>query len=41
MNTAVVQSKITYINGQEGVLRYRGYPIQQLVKKSKKPMDRV
>lgn len=34
MNTAVIQSKITYINGQEGVLRYRGYPIQQLVKKS-------
>jgi citrate synthase len=34
LNTAVVQSKITYINGQEGVLRYRGYPIQQLVKRS-------
>ncbi|KAI1503319.1 peroxysomal citrate synthase [Biscogniauxia marginata] len=34
MNTAVVQSKITYINGQDGVLRYRGYPIEQLVKKS-------
>ena len=33
-NTAVVQSKITYINGLEGVLRYRGYPIQQLVEKS-------
>lgn len=34
MNTAVIESKITYINGLEGVLRYRGYPIQQLVKKS-------
>ncbi|KAI1333566.1 citrate synthase-like protein [Xylariaceae sp. FL0016] len=34
MNTAVVQSKITYINGQDGILRYRGYPIEQLVKKS-------
>lgn len=34
MNTAVVQSKITYINGQDGVLRYRGYPIEQLVEKS-------
>ncbi|KPM36215.1 Citrate synthase [Neonectria ditissima] len=34
MNTAVVQSKITYINGQDGILRYRGYPIQQLVHKS-------
>lgn len=34
MNTAVVQSKITYINGLEGILRYRGYPIEQLVQKS-------
>lgn len=34
MNTAVVQSNITYINGQEGILRYRGYPIEQLVHKS-------
>ncbi|KAI3336960.1 citrate synthase-like protein [Xylariaceae sp. AK1471] len=34
MNTAVVESKITYINGQDGILRYRGYPIEQLVKKS-------
>lgn len=34
MNTAVIQSRITYINGQDGILRYRGYPIQQLVKKS-------
>ncbi|PSR99247.1 citrate synthase-like protein [Coniella lustricola] len=34
MNTAVVQSRITYINGQDGILRYRGYPIQQLVDRS-------
>ncbi|CAG9983313.1 unnamed protein product [Clonostachys byssicola] len=34
MNTAVIQSKITYINGQDGILRYRGYPIQDLVHKS-------
>lgn len=34
MNTAVVQSRITYINGQDGILRYRGYPIEQLVQKS-------
>ncbi|KAG5929745.1 hypothetical protein E4U42_004672 [Claviceps africana] len=34
MNTAVVQSKITYINGQDGILRYRGYPIEQVVAKS-------
>ncbi|KAH9891439.1 peroxysomal citrate synthase [Xylariomycetidae sp. FL2044] len=34
MNTAVVESKITYINGQDGILRYRGYPIEQLVNRS-------
>lgn len=34
MNTAVIQSRITYINGLEGILRYRGYPIEQLVKRS-------
>ncbi|KAK2074060.1 hypothetical protein P8C59_008297 [Phyllachora maydis] len=34
MNTAVVQSRITYINGLDGVLRYRGYPIQELVDRS-------
>ncbi|PWN53241.1 citrate synthase family member [Violaceomyces palustris] len=34
MNTAVVRSTITYINGEEGVLRYRGYPIQDLAKRS-------
>ncbi|KIH91039.1 citrate synthase [Sporothrix brasiliensis 5110] len=34
MNTAVVQSRITFINGQEGVLRYRGYPIEQVVARS-------
>ncbi|CAG8504071.1 9501_t:CDS:2 [Paraglomus brasilianum] len=33
-NTAVAQSKITYINGDAGVLRYRGYPIEQLAEKS-------
>jgi citrate synthase len=34
MNTAVIESKITYINGLDGILRYRGYPIEQLVAKS-------
>ncbi|CAB4442621.1 unnamed protein product [Rhizophagus irregularis] len=34
INTAVAQSKITYINGDTGVLRYRGYPIEQLAEKS-------
>ncbi|KAF4613617.1 hypothetical protein D9613_007744 [Agrocybe pediades] len=30
LNTAVIQSQITYIDGEAGVLRYRGYPIEQL-----------
>src|SRR5262252_3412307 len=29
-STASCESKITYIDGDEGVLLYRGYPIQQL-----------
>jgi len=29
-NTAVTKSEITFLNGEEGVLRYRGYPIEQL-----------
>jgi citrate synthase len=30
VNTASTRSAITYIDGDEGVLRYRGYPIEQL-----------
>ncbi|KAF9007601.1 peroxysomal citrate synthase [Cyathus striatus] len=30
LNTAVMRSEITYIDGDAGVLRYRGYPIEQL-----------
>jgi citrate synthase len=30
MNTASCQSAITYIDGDVGILRYRGYPIEQL-----------
>ena len=30
MNTASVKSKITYIDGDAGILEYRGYPIDQL-----------
>ncbi|MCG2799717.1 MAG: citrate synthase [Cellulomonas sp.] len=30
MNTASCESKITYIDGDTGILRYRGYPIEQL-----------
>ncbi|HWW46789.1 MAG TPA: citrate synthase [Xanthobacteraceae bacterium] len=32
-STASCQSKITYIDGDEGVLLYRGYPIEQLAQK--------
>ena len=34
MNTASCESKITYIDGDEGILRYRGYPIEQLAEHS-------
>lgn len=34
MNTAVIQSTITFIDGEKGILRYRGYPIEQLAEKS-------
>src|SRR3989449_2297984 len=30
MNTASCRSAITYIDGDKGILRYRGYPIEQL-----------
>jgi len=34
MNTASCRSAITYIDGDRGILRYRGYPIEQLAEKS-------
>ncbi len=34
MNTASTTSAITYIDGDQGILRYRGYPIDQLAKNS-------
>src|ERR1700723_4820831 len=34
MATASTESKITYIDGDEGVLLYRGYPVEQLAEKS-------
>ncbi|MDQ5854767.1 MAG: citrate synthase [Actinomycetota bacterium] len=34
VNTAACTSEITYIDGDEGVLRYRGYPIGQLAEHS-------
>ncbi len=33
-NTASTKSTITYIDGANGILRYRGYPIEQLAEKS-------
>jgi len=34
MNTASCKSTITYIDGDRGILEYRGYPIEQLAEKS-------
>ncbi|KAJ1562634.1 hypothetical protein HK096_006583, partial [Nowakowskiella sp. JEL0078] len=34
LNTAVARSKICEIDGDKGILRYRGYPIEELAEKS-------
>lgn len=34
VNTASCKSAVTYIDGDAGILRYRGYPIEQLAEKS-------
>src|SRR5262245_35393438 len=34
LNTASCKSTITFIDGDKGILRYRGYPIEQLAEKS-------
>jgi citrate synthase len=34
INTAACKSKITYIDGDKGILRYRGYPIEELAEHS-------
>ena len=34
MNTAACRSTITYIDGDRGILRYRGYPIEQIADKA-------
>ncbi|PZM81764.1 MAG: citrate (Si)-synthase [Candidatus Melainabacteria bacterium] len=34
MSTAACRSAITFIDGDKGILRYRGYPIEQLAEKS-------
>lgn len=34
VNTSAVKSAISFIDGDKGILRYRGYPIEQLAEKS-------
>src|SRR6202049_3590215 len=34
MNTANCRSAITYIDGDKGILLYRGYPVEQLAENS-------
>ena len=34
LNTASVRSAVTFIDGDRGILRYRGYPIEQLAERS-------
>ncbi|WP_173260631.1 citrate synthase [Streptomyces pacificus] len=36
-NTAAYKSAITYLDGEQGILRYRGYPIEQLAERSSFP----
>lgn len=39
MNTASVKSRITFIDGEKGILRYRGYPIEELAEHSTSFME--
>src|SRR6266478_916236 len=34
VNTALCKSKVTFIDGDTGILRYRGYPIEELAERS-------
>ena len=34
VNTASCRSAVTFIDGEKGILEYRGYPIEQLAEKS-------
>jgi len=34
VNTGALRSAITFIDGEKGILRYRGFPIEQLAEKS-------
>lgn len=33
-NTSAVISRISYIDGDKGILRYRGYPIEELAERA-------
>ena len=33
-NTGAIKSAITFLDGEQGILKYRGYPIEQLAEKS-------
>jgi citrate synthase len=35
MNTASTKSAITFLDGEKGILRYRGYPIEQIAEQSR------
>ena len=37
VNTATCKSRITFIDGDKGILRYRGYPIEELAEKIQFP----
>ncbi|MEE9566675.1 MAG: citrate/2-methylcitrate synthase, partial [Desulfobacteria bacterium] len=37
LNTASCRSEITFIDGEKGILRYRGYPIEELAGKTTFP----
>ena len=41
MNTASTKSAITFIDGEKGILRYRGIPIEQLAENSTLRRDGV
>jgi len=34
LNTATTRSRVTFVDGERGILRYRGYPIEQLAAQS-------
>ncbi|HEV2357385.1 MAG TPA: citrate synthase [bacterium] len=34
VNTAAARSRVTFVDGERGILRYRGYPIEQLAERS-------